>query len=437
MGMAAQQDYTSYTLTMVLATAISTSIIVTDNVRKPPRRGFTLDELSTLPTFASDETVLPLCLFAMKNGEDVDSRELFKTIQTKFNRFTGRMLDVVADFTSVNNPSDNHEFTIDVLIGDEHGMLPVDSVGAGFWEALYLMALTSGIWHIVCLDEPAIYLYPSLQTKLLGELNQVPQALITSHSPYLVPDRNQDGLSQIFRFVNHSGITSLHPIPERLSMLNERDKTSKLAQTLLSVDARASLFSAGVILVEGDTEAVVLGKWFDDRKLLKSQEALSSMNLHILVVGSDTGFGTYAQYCSYFGIPFAVIADGPALHPKRFNNLLSQLNFCRRAPAKDDSEDDFAETERLWADQGVYTFAAEFGTDGSKGGEIEVFLQSVDPDVWRRTSVEFRKSKVRQAQAFAEIAQPKDGSPELEQIRKVWSQLVGWFNNQIGISELG
>ena len=55
-------------------------------------------------------------------------------------------------------------------------------------------------------------------------------------------------------------------------------------------------------------------------------------NIAIISVGGDAGFGAYVPYLDAFGVPRAIVADGPALrHNSKLAKQLGSLGYKPRS----------------------------------------------------------------------------------------------------------
>jgi hypothetical protein len=146
------------------------------------------------------------------------------------------------------------------------------------------------------------------------------------------------------------------------------------------------LFAPAVILCEGATEVGTLSRWWQQARMIGLRDP-EAANIPLVSVDSQTRFGAYVRYLDAFGVPWAIVADGPALrHDSKMAHQLAVLGH-RPSTASGDL-DDFAGWRKCWEGVGVFTLAQEYGHDGGKGGEFEAFLHSVDADLLARIQAE-------------------------------------------------
>ncbi|MET9271830.1 hypothetical protein [Kribbella sp. NPDC003557] len=99
-------------------------------------------------------------------------------------------------------------------------------------------------------------------------------------------------------------------------------------------------------------------------------------NVVFFAVNGQNGFPSTIRLLRSMGIPWVVLADGPALRPgKRLAKYLRAEGLLESMPPAQRLED----VRKVWSAAGVYSFATEFGDDGTKSGEIDAFMESIDP----------------------------------------------------------
>lgn len=348
----------------VLAKIWAASISVTANRRLPARRHFSLDELAS-PLDLSDGSRVSAELYRLKNGAR-EQREGFCRAQRMFHTITGAHLEVQAS-------AETDGMAIDVMIDAGHGERRAEFSGAGLQEAVLLAVLTArGPGRVIVLDEPAVQLHPTMQRRIATTALRDVQALLITHSADLVPVATAADLNRIVRLApGPDGATTVRRVPATTA--------SDLAgwiQNLAAADTRALLFARAVILCEGASETGALGQWWNTA----TRSGPEAANVPLLDVGGQSNFGGYINYLTAFGIPWAVIADGPAL--RGTSPLAKQLAKRHLLPLDPpDDANDFAAWSTYWKTTGVFTLADRFGDDGSKSGELEAYLRRLDPQV--------------------------------------------------------
>ncbi|MER6590803.1 TOPRIM nucleotidyl transferase/hydrolase domain-containing protein [Micromonospora purpureochromogenes] len=389
----------------VLWEILRQQIVLTDNRRIPFKRRFTHSAFDR-PLDLSDGSDIPAELFRLKNGS-LDERRRYVAIKAAFQELTQRTLGL----RTLPEPShvSADGIIIEPVVVTEQAEMPIQFAGAGAQEALALCALLPGDpGRVVVLDEPAVNVEPTMQRRLVKMLRGVSQCLIITHSPDLVTVDRPGDLANIVRLAP----TPTGPRPMRANSVDRAD-WARWFKLLEPAHVRALLFANRVILCEGPTEVGALRQWWSDTSTLglPSPEAA---NIPIISVNGDSCFGGYIEYLDAFGVPWAAIADGPALRSESY--LAKQLRKLGHQPVTDmpPAEDDFVEWREYWASAGVFTLADRFGDDGTHSGEFEAFLGRNDSDLLAAVYSEIgRRSK---PQIGALFAAQKTPPPEINDL---------------------
>ncbi|MDA8062842.1 MAG: AAA family ATPase, partial [Actinomycetota bacterium] len=282
-----------------------------------------------------EPSTLPLRLFHLKNG-DGSERQRFERIRGMFETFApGRRLDVCfeAVVPSSRPPQSslpygavpeepatepNPEFAITVVIGEgsaeDPWELPATLTGAGVWEALVLAeAVADSDDRLVVLDEPALNLHPAWQRLLAARVREAPgQFLVITHSPYLVPMERPEDLAGLVRLSRSNGATTLRRCSGAAdgATPDEQLRARIIREFSLSADARALLFAAGAILVEGETELGAFPVWFEESKTARALGAPRRLHLEFFSVGGEKHFTSVLALLVALGIPWVIVCDG-------------------------------------------------------------------------------------------------------------------------------
>ena len=178
-----------------------------------------------------------------------------------------------------------------------------------------------------------------------------------------------------------------------------RDQFRQL-QLLEPAEVRSLLFARAVILCEGQTEIGALPRWWHKARAAGLPGA-SAANVSFISVSGHSGYGRYIRFLDAFAIPWAAVADGPALRNGQKLPLdLRELGHWPERPEPAGTED-FAQWRSFWEHAGVFTLAGQFGDDGSKRGELEALLEQIDPELLARAIRESGGSKPRAGAYFA------------------------------------
>lgn len=437
----------------VLYRAVHDRLVLTENLRRPPRAVYELSE-SSAPPALEDAGDLPLELYRRKVGQEPADRRAFRAVQQLFRELTGDEVDVtariapaptiaVARFTPQLTSATEYPATmafqqdadppayrlhIEAVVPVGDGQVPVQHAGAGVWETLVASTFAVRVTgRVLLLDEPAVNLHPSWQRRLLTQLASLDQVVLITHSPYLVPGSTVENLRRINRLYPTSAGTKNANL---MAATIPDDWLARWRQELAaSADARAALFARGVILVEGDTDFGAFSTWFSDLTVVGSgSNTYDGHNLSLIVAGSDTSFGAWISYLQTFAIPWVILCDGPVLSPEHKVSLLEQLPHAGFAlGAVPDRGAQFADWKTFWEGHRVFTVADSFGgvrNDRDKSGEIEAFFGRIDARQWQATVQRYPKSKTRAGYAFAEEIDLTAHQQQLQELQQLWKAVV-------------
>ena len=395
----------------VMSAVLCRGIVLTDNRRLPMARRFTLDQLNQ-PADLRDGSGVAAELYRLRNG-DVRQQERYDKVSATFTHLTGRRLGL----RTHPAPADGHgaAMIIEPTVIDGYGERPLEFSGAGVQEALVLSALLPGdAGRIVVLDEPVVNLEPTTQRRLIGTLRGPGQYLVITHSADLVPVESPADLGRIVRLA--PGLRGSQVRRAELDTHSSRDSFGWL-RLLEPAHVRALLFAAAVILCEGPTELGALPRWWRDTAGINLRDP-EAANIAIVSVGGDAGFGAYVRYLDAFGVPWAIVADGPALRQdSKLAKQLANLGYKPRNQPRD--RNNFRAWRKYWQGAGVFTVAEEFGDDGSKGGEFEAFLGRVDQYLLTRATAEIGEKNKPIIGAYFAAEHPESPREILEMYKMI------------------
>jgi AAA domain, putative AbiEii toxin, Type IV TA system len=348
----------------VLGLVLRRGMVLTDNRRLPLTRVFPVAELGGEPDLR-DGSAVAAELFRLKMGAAPEVAR-FREVQAMFRSLTGRDLEVRARPA----PGDDGSMIVEPTVSGFHGERLVELSGAGVQEALVLSALLGNRpGRVTVLDEPAVNLEPTAQRRLVGRVRGPGQFLVITHSADLVPFDDPDDMQRIVR-VSPGREGSLLRRPD-FSWMREQRLLRQL-QLMEPAEVRGLLFAAGVILCEGMTEVGALPRWWPGAE---------AENVPLIHVDGHSGYGPYLRYLEAWGIPWAVLSDGPAL--RAGSKLADDVREAGRWPGRPEPDrDDFEGWRVFWQEAGVFTLADGFGDDGGKGGELEALLVRTDPGLF-------------------------------------------------------
>ena len=290
-------------------------------------------------------------------------------------------------------------------------------------EALVLsVLLQQEPGQVVVLDEPAVNLEPTVQRRLLSRTRGSGQCIVITHSADLVPVDEPDDLQRIVRVA--PGRTGSQVRQPQFTGLGT-DELFRQLRLLEPTHVRGLLFARAVILCEGPTEVGALPRWWRKAASVGLPDPQAA-NIPVISVDGDSAFGAHIRYLDAFGVPWAVIADGPALRPR--SKLAAHLRSAGHWPDKQpDEHDDFAVWREFWEGLGVFTLADQFGDDGSKGGEFEAYLQRVDQGLLADVEAEIGKRHKPRVGAYFAVRHPEPPTEILSLYRRIaaWLGIEG------------
>lgn len=385
----------NYSISFLFHLLFERSFVFTDNIRSQTQLEFSFDSLYAQPVDLSSGEHLARYLFLKKNGTDSD-REQYRSIQEMFFRVTGRSFEV--SFGQPNVPrqlaaESGSDVALSILITNHWKDIPLAFSGAGIAEALFICTLiATGQNQVLLLDEPASNIHVTMQKALLKEVQtrnkNGNQFVIVTHSPALI---TPEAITCVTRFFMRRGYTR-HVSLDRTSF--DAEKFASLEKELRrSTDARAMLFSRGIILVEGETEQGALPVWFEKQ----FSTFLESDDVIIYSVNSDKNFGKFAQFLQQFSIPWVIICDGKVIgdciasgnRPR----IVRQLEKAGILNLPDYIGKDFSQLCKLLEVNGVFTLAKDINDEIENLPIIQTYQQEAKDQVG--------DSKVRQAQYIA------------------------------------
>lgn len=163
---------------------------------------------------------------------------------------------------------------------------------------------------LVLFEEPELFLHPVLTKELRSLIYEVSekdtpfQVLCASHSPQMI-DISKDH-SSLARMVKSKDDTRIFQIQQDDLKNPEQDTTKKVKQKLYEIlrfdpYVCESFYASEVLLVEGDTEAIIARGF--------QQEFEDTKDVYIVNCHSVTNIPFYQRFFSKFKIPYSVICD--------------------------------------------------------------------------------------------------------------------------------
>src|SRR5579875_306406 len=375
----------------LFALLLRNACVFTKSVFTPFEEPVPFDEGRVFPVnkVLNDENDIPYWLLGIRDG-DVAEKQQYRRIQDSFRLLVGeeRTFDLsVRTITQYAQTGTLQEVrTIDILVTDASGnTISMASQGTGLWEALVLSVfLDDSKGRVILLDEPAASLHPNMQHRLVEVLSGAAgQILVVTHSAHLLPTR-ADRLQHVYRFQREADGTRIYSGgPFLLAELQKVE--NKFAS---SIDVASLLFTNGVLLVEGATEAGAFPIWIPLTAKGNGQ-SLADMNIALHDVGGKENFPFYLRFLKAFGIPYAAIGDGDAISPyyiDRNGNTQRNRNFsalwkvlqelCPKIVMPQETEP-FVVLKKQAARAGFYTYDTPDPIAFEGIPEVEAFLQGL------------------------------------------------------------
>lgn len=309
--------------------------IISEDLLSPPAYRYSKDAWWSQTKDLSSRHIAPY-LLALKVGRD-DERRRFASIQETFKQLSTHGIDATLEPVS---HSDVAEVDITLVqTGDGSRSVPVRLSGSGSVEMTYLSAvLNSSNAHVLLLDEPGRSLHPQALIRLRQLLedragdNLAPPIIVITHSPYLVAPSLPHNVRRVHRnpFTQCTEITQLPPATSSGASRRARKDSKKVVLQRQDRWGRspnwpALLFSAAVLLVDGETELGALPEWYQQIY----QEPLEAVGSTILSLGGKANGGAAIVDLDGFKIPWVMLIDGDSLKPGS-GNVWAELKTAKR-----------------------------------------------------------------------------------------------------------
>lgn len=327
-----------------------------------------------------DGSNLAQFLFSLKESQKFEERQRFSEIKQAFEsvvRSEQLTFDVHLEYERRStgprfgdeqmDPKTPTLVIIDMALGIQY---PLDQVGSGIGEVLYLLTLSYGTKNsLVLLDEPSVNLHPPLMKslmRLMEDERNKNQFVIITHSPELLHYELFDGKASIFYVKKTDHVSKVRSLDKELKQWFEENKSRFRHQ----IDTRI-FFGKCVILTEGESERNLLGL----ASYLSSVDADLDLVGHDVVVTSVGGKNNFAKNMKYldsFGIQYVVLADSDARTLFESFGTLSKGSLIAKGPV----------------------FIIE-------NGDFEQLMKDIDSDAYHTAERQFRGSKPTIAFEFA------------------------------------
>jgi len=210
------------------------------------------------------------------------------------------------------------------IIADDGVRGTVDQKGDGFKRAIAFSILRSYVqlsqnaeWQkknesknlknkfIFLFEEPELYLHPRAQNILFDALSLISnnhQVAVTTHSPMFFSSEKTTTFIKIIKNKNEGYKPFGMVLPVNISDISERDKFQ-----LISFEAsNVAFFSNKILLVEGDSEMIVLPHI---AKTLNHNWNFKTSSISLVKINGKGSFKRYLDFFSRFNVDVYLLAD--------------------------------------------------------------------------------------------------------------------------------
>lgn len=228
--------------------------------------------------------------------------------------------------------------------GDE---FPLEQIGAGFQSNVLIalhraVAALAGKQLLLCVEEPEIHLDPTAQRRayhewhrVSRETNEVEQILITSHSAFIVNEARPEELVVVRRDERNRTISS-----QLTSEFLVKHDVVHLRLKVLGLRNSDIFFSTGVVLVEGDSDAVAIRGCLDLlQRTSGNGNAPAGIGLSIIECGGMKSIVPLARVVRELGIPYVLVFDRDFLQQTDSTSGAERTYHATAAATFDDLEE--------------------------------------------------------------------------------------------------
>lgn len=198
--------------------------------------------------------------------------------------------------------------------------------------------------YIILFEEPEVYLHPKsirLLRETLYELcsNSPFQIICVSHNPQLI-DLSKPHISLIRLFKNQDNNSILRQVNRDLYADTAEEKERVQMINRFNPDVCESFFADEVIMVEGDTEAIVV------RELLSRCDP--SRDVYVVNTGSKTNMPFYQKIFTHFRIKHHVIHDSDCRFCYTTDKETGKLVRSKNDNGQDKASPSWSLNQRIW-----------------------------------------------------------------------------------------
>lgn len=296
-----QPDQRSQFDEMIVARAMSKSLEFVDELN---------DDGSNLPQF----------LLSLKNSPRYTDIEKFDRIRQAFEdifHLENLSMDILLEYEddrrySYGITDRKPKFSKIVIVDQNIGKhFPIDQVGSGIKEVIYLLTTAYGVKNsVVMLDEPAVNLHPPMMRAIMRHIENSKnenQFIIITHSPELLRYELFEASGQVHYVKKLNHVSYIKSLSGDLKTAFEENRRKFRHQ----IDMRI-FFGKCIILTEGESDKNLLtgiAQFFEDNDKTLN---LNTQDIIIVSVGGKPNFPKYRQYLDAYEINHIILADNDA-----------------------------------------------------------------------------------------------------------------------------
>ncbi len=379
-----------------LASSLKMAPNISPNIEKDPDFNTILERQAFSKSLEFDDELqidgsnLASFLFSLKNSEHYANRKKYESIQKAFEQIHSSenlYFDVIIKYEpkkryrSSSNDNEKSKPKMPVITIFDRKLdlqFPINQVGSGLSETIYLLTLAYGIENsVILLDEPSSNLHPPLMRKLMRVIqkqNPTNQFIIITHSPELVSYHLFENDSEIFYIRRKNKISILKTPNAEIKEWFSKDRN----RLRYLIDPRI-FFSKAVILTEGESDKDLLSGMANYLELVEKEIDVMGNDVIIISTGGVKNFKRYISLLETFEIPYKGLVD--------------------------------ADAKSLFPNSCIITKNSIQGTEPVcviEGGDLEYFMNNADSESFSKAKQSNGKSKPNLAFAFTQHAIKKN-----------------------------
>mgnify|MGYP001032726011 CR=1 FL=1 len=263
--------------------------------------------------------------------------DIDKSLETQYSEVFSGFLSSAANFLSLDGLKVISDIEASSLIGSSSKViygttedhLPENFNGLGYLNILYLLLkiemvkqefeTSSSDINLLFIEEPEAHTHPQMQSVFSKKIREVVndiqglQAVITTHSSYIVANSDFENIRYLFKredlnveFKNfHTELASRYKSEQG----EEGAKLYQFLEQYLKIQNAELFFADKAIFIEGTTERILL-PWFirkHDESCGDDRFPISSQNISIIEAGANAK--AFAPFLDFIGVKSLIITD--------------------------------------------------------------------------------------------------------------------------------